>query len=331
MSDDKLSPVNCVHLIIVDLLLPREARAGLRISAMEKILARGKRQTLPAIPVETLLGDLFGLSGGTASVCAAFDGLPKGIWMRADPVHVRLERDRVVLLPEVNVSNEESSEFCASLNAHFAGEGMEFFAPHANRWYVRLEALPGIETVPLSQAAFCDMRENLPEGGDERRWRQIFNEIQMLLFAHPVNEMRESSGELPINSVWFWGNGEIARVSSPFDHVSGDDELSEMFASFSGTPFSRWGKQWRGSSENELLVYTGLRRALQRGDLSAWQKALQDFENDYARPLLQALRQGRISRLNLDILGAGHLHRLTLERMDAWAFWRNSRLLEEGP
>jgi len=43
-----------------------------------------------------------------------------------------------------------------------------------------------------------------PKGVEALHWHQLFNEIQMLLFSHPVNEAREVRGELPVNSVWLW-------------------------------------------------------------------------------------------------------------------------------
>ena len=320
-----------IHLVIADLFLPRDfaASAGLRLPALQKILARGKMQMHPAISCEVLLSELFGVHGGVAPVSAVFDGLGPGIWMRADPVHVRLQREQVVLLSNVDISAEESAMFCTSLNAHFAGQGMEFFATHANRWYVRLDKLPDIATVPLSQASGRNIHGNLPRGTDERRWRQLFNEIQMLLFAHPVNEVREASGELAVNSLWFWGEGKDAQASSLFGHASSDEVLTEMLSSSAGIPFKPWQPAWQSENGDELLVFTGLRNSLKRGDLSAWRAALQDFETGYAKPLWQALRQGRIARLNLDVLGGDHLYRLSLDRRDAWAFWRGSRRLDE--
>ncbi len=320
-----------VHLVIADLLLPKDfaASAGLRLPALEKIMACGKIQMYPAVSCEVLLNELFGVHGGIAPVSAAFDGLGPGIWMRADPVHVRLQREQVVLLPDVNVSDEEAAKFCMSLNAHFTGQDMEFFAPHTNRWYVRLDVLPDIATVPLSQASGRNIHGNLPAGADERRWRQLFNEIQMLLFAHPVNEAREAQGDLPVNSLWFWGEGRGGQASSPFSHASSDEVLTEMLSSSAGIPFKLWQPEWRSENGDELLVFTGLRSSLQRGDILAWRAALQNFETGYAKPLLQALRQGRISRLNLDILGGDQLYRCSLERMDAWAFWRGSCRLDE--
>ena len=204
-----------VHLLIPDLFLPgdfaAEACAGLSVPALEKMLGRGRSKILDPVPLENLLCVSFGVpcaaDAPIAPISAAFDGLAAGCWLRADPVHLRLQRDQMLLLPVTEISASEAGEMCASLNEHFAGQGMEFFAPHSHRWYVRLDSLPRIRTTPLSQVVGGDVRSVLPSGEDAAHWHRVFNEIQMLLHAHPLNEAREARGEPIINSVWFWGGG----------------------------------------------------------------------------------------------------------------------------
>ena len=102
-----------------------------------------------------------------------------------------------------------------------------------------------------------------------------------------------------------------------------------MFAQAADIPFSAWANQWHAEDclGQQLLVWTGLRSALQRGDLPGWQTELQDFENGYAQPLFAALRGGKIARLQLDVLGEESIRRTRLTRGDAWAFWRRSARL----
>src|SRR5450759_922275 len=284
-----------VHLVIPDLFLPKdfaaEVSAGLSVPALQKLLGRGastKPLVLSAVegaartyglgfPLEDLLCELFDIpfqgEAPIAPISAAFDGLAAGCWLRADPVNLNLQRDQL-LLAGVQVGSEEAAALCASLNAHFAGQGMEFFAPHPQRWYVRLNALPLMRTTPLSQVIGGDVRGALPSGAEAARWHQLFNEIQMLLYAHPLNEAREARGESTINSVWPWGGGSsvMGLLQKSYGNVSSDAVLVEMFAAVAGVPFSAWQKQWRNEAYDgkQLLVWTGLRSSLQRGDLAAW-------------------------------------------------------------
>jgi hypothetical protein len=330
-----------VHLIIPDLFPPKdfaaEACRGLSLSFLEKLLGRGRSEMLEAVPLENLLCELFGVPCQTgapiAPISASFDGLGAGCWLRADPVHLRLQRDQMLLLPNTEISASEADQMRASLNTHFVGQGMEFFAPHPQRWYVRLDKLPRMSTTPLSQVIGGDVRGTLPTGEEAARWHQVLNEIQMLLFSHPLNDTRDERGALTINSVWLWGGGCNVNLSSKknYEQVSSDEVLVDMFAAAAGIPFAAWFEQWRDTknSGKQLLVWTELRSALQRGDLAAWRTALQDFETGYVQPLWQALRSGRIARLQIDILARNSIRRVLLTRGDAWAFWRRAGGLAE--
>jgi hypothetical protein len=154
-----------------------------------------------------------------APISAAYDGLPAGFWMRADPVHLRLQRDQM-LLSQTALSADEAVQFCSALNEYFAGQGMTFYAPHPQRWYVRLQCLPDMQTTPLSEVIGGNVRGALPRGNDGQHWHQLFNEMQMLLYSHALNEAREARGELPVNSLWLWGGGATASLQARHTFVS---------------------------------------------------------------------------------------------------------------
>jgi len=327
-----------VHLVIPDLFLPKDFAAegcrGLSLPALEKLLGHGHSEIFEVVPLENLLCELFGVfchgDAPVAPISAAFDGLSDGCWLRADPVYLNLQRDQM-LLAGMQPSVEEAAQFCASLNAHFAGQDIEFFVPHPQRWYVRLDKPPRICTTPPSEVLGGNVRNALPVGEDAARWHQLFNEIQMLLFAHPINHAREERGDLMINSVWFWGGGcsENVAPQKNYDAVVSDEMLAGMLAAAAGIPFTKLTEQWSQSTGEgkQLLVWTGLSSSLQRGDLAAWRESLQDFETGYAQPLWQALLSGKLAQLQLDIRCEYSIRRVQLKRGDAWAFWRRARPL----
>jgi hypothetical protein len=333
-----------VRLVIPDMFLPGDIAAGisadLRLPNLERLLGRGRGEVLAPVALEDLLCNLFGMSSSetapVAAVSAQFDGLGAGCWLRADPVHLRLQRDRVLMLEAPDIGADEATAMCASLNKHFAGQDMEFFAPHPQRWYVRLDALPVIRTRPVSQLIGGDVRGSLPEGADAPRWHQLLNEMQMLLYSHPLNEIRSARGALEINSLHLWGAGDSSDTlpQQSCDAASSDDVLVEMFAAAAGIPFSAWSGHWTVSPRDgtQLLVWTGLRTALQNGDLEAWRNALSAFETGYAKPLWDALRSGKIKLLQIDIPGREGLLHIELWRGDTWKLWRrNSRLAKYSP
>ena len=328
-----------VHLVVPDLFLPQqvatEACAGLALPALETLLARAKPAPLSTESLEAWLCGVFGVADqAIAPVTLRADGLEPGAsyWLRADPVHLSLQRDQLILQADVPLTADAATQLCASLNAHFVGDGLHFFAPHPQRWYLQLDAAPEMNTCPLAQVAGRNVHAHLPQGADALRWHGVFNEIQMLLFEHAVNQAREARGELPINSVWLWGGGyAVGELTRPYAKVCGNSDLAAAFAQVAGIPCNALPDDATqcvtGDDGDVLIVWEGLRRALQYGGIHAWRDGLQGFEQGCAEPLLDALRAGRIQRLTLDTLQAGAARRFVLTRGAAWKLWLRSQTL----
>ncbi len=318
------------HLVVPDLFLPQEiaadACAGLRLPMLEKLLARAQSAPLPIDNLETCLCEAFGVEGqAIAPVTLLADGMQPGAayWLRTDPVHIQMQRDQMVLQADVPINADEAAQLCASLNTHFTAEGLHFFAPHPQRWYLRLDNAPDMVTRPVAQVAGKNIRAFMPHGPDALRWLGVFNEIQMLFFEHAVNQAREARGESAINSVWLWGGGSAAgQLARPYSRVCGDSPLAAAFAQAAGIPLAADEFTVAGNDGDVLFVWEGLRSALQQGDLHAWRVSVQRFEQVCVAPLWAALRAGRITQLTLDVLGAGGARHFELTRSAAWKLWR---------
>jgi hypothetical protein len=325
--------MNHLHLLIPDLFPPQdiaaEVCAGLHLSALEKLLARGNVSTLPAETLDASVCAAFGVSA-VAPVRAAADGSQVGAayWLCADPVSLQLNRSQVLLLPDVMPSSEEAAALCASLNEHFAGMGLHFSAPHPQRWYVQVDAEPQMTTTPLRQVVWQDAKVHSPQGVDAMHWQRIATEVQMLLHAHPLNQARAERGELPINSLWFWGGGRAMPLAPAFDAVGGDCDLVGAFVRAADMqPVESLQAMLDGQCANGLWVCIAPGEALQRGDLCAWREAVQQVEQQYAQPLLKALQAGQLQRLTLEVLREDAAHRVELTRGAAWKLWRSARPL----
>jgi len=321
-----------LHLLIPDLFLPQdiatEVCAGLHLPALERLLGRAASSTSPAATLEDRLCGEFGAQAA-APVRAAADGLDagEGYWLCADPVNLQLQRAQMLLIPDVEVSREEADALCDMLNVHFAGTGMQFFAPHPQRWYVRLDEEPQLATSPLRQAAWCDAKFHQPQGADALRWQRIITEIQMSLYAHPLNQAREVRGEFTIGSLWLWGGGRALPLQRAFDAVGGDSALAGAFARTAGVPQADTLPMLAGDYASVLWVCEAPGSAALRGDLHAWREAVQGVEHELARALLRALQIGHLRQLILEVPGGNGSQRFELSRGDAWKLWCVARPL----
>lgn len=322
-----------VHIVVPDLFLPpllaKEVCAGLQLPVLEKCLARAKVQALSAHSLEAWLCEAFNVpEAAIAPVTLLADGLSPeaAYWLRADPVHLHLDRNQIILQTNVAPSLDEAAQLCAHLNQHFAGSGMQFFAPHPRRWYLRLDEEPGLTTHSVYQVEGRNTRFYLPQETSGMKWRAVMNEIQMLLHGHPFNQANEARGALLVNSVWLWGGGRAVELARPFDVLYGDSDLAQSFARAANIP-QEPGVAVKASFENALYVWEGLSAALRRGDFHAWRESVLAFEQDWMSPLLRALAAGEVARITLDAVQEEGSRRYVLTRAMLWKLWRRSQPL----
>jgi hypothetical protein len=128
-------------------------------------------------------------------------------WLYASPVHLVLQRDSFSLaeLVPLPLESEEIDALTTALNKHFEADKIQFFW-HEKQWFLRLDSNPNIQTTAPEVAINKDISVYLPTGDGAIQWAKFQNELQMLLFAHPVNTTREVKKLPVINSLWCYGN-----------------------------------------------------------------------------------------------------------------------------
>lgn len=335
------------HLLIPALFPPsaltreNDPLHGVAAPALQALLARGNCMLTPASDMESWLCETFGVARQQDYPSAAFSALGDGLdagsgcWLHADPVHLGVERDQLILTEAsaFPLAREEADALIVTLNQHFAPDGLNFVASLPQRWYLRLEHAPALTTHGLYQAAGNNIHALLPAGPDAMRWRALLNEVQMLLFEHPVNVAREARGIAPVNSIWPWGAG-ILPQSSPhcsFEGVWGNDPLVRGLARAGSIADDRlpenaatWLKHLHPG--NHLAVLDSLLPLACYGDAHAWRDQLAWLEQHWFAPLKQAVQGGHITLTLHAPTPAGTLA-CTASRSGLWKLWRPARSL----
>ena len=317
-----------------DKRLLEAATQNLRLPALETLLGRGSLQACPAEGTEAALCQALGIARQQdwplAPITLEADGQQAGgaYWLRADPVHLRVMRDRIVLADSsaLNLSQQEADELSASIAQHF-GDALSPIPLHPQRWYLQLAHPPRLTTTPLSVATGRDIHPIQPQGEESQHYRALLNELQMLLFAHPVNQARELRGELPVNSVWLWGGGiKPDPIQPALTLYANDHEACALGKHCSAqlhptpTKLEKSLIQKRSVIQLDALTPAGL-----CGDAYAWREALRAMEQDWFAPLLSALRTIDSQGLHLSDPVNGKSH--YLRQTDIWKIWRRSRKL----
>lgn len=313
---------------------------GVSLPALEELLSRAKRGAAGDPGLEQTLFTLFKIKTAgdadlpVAAVTRQWDAQDAAgyWWLRADPVHLRADRDRLVMLGNtlLNISGEEGAQLAAELNRHFKDEGWNLEATNARRWYLRLAGDPHVRSDVLPEVVGQDILHHMPRGPDERRWRGVLNEAQMVLHASAVNRFRETQGELPVNSLWFWGGGVLPQVpQGEWSQVWGNDALTQGLASLARVPCATLPEsaaEWleEGAPGEHLIVLDGLREKSQFGNVEGWLEFLQTLQDYWLAPLFAALKQGGLAALIL-YPADGAAYKVTAR--DAKRWWVRRRAL----
>lgn len=298
--------------------LGRPAAPGL-----ERLLARGGRRSPEVADPYALLLGLFGIAveaGGTgpvAPLCRLADGgsPDDACWLRADPVHLVVDRDRVYLGGVVPVPEEEAQDLAAACHPLLEEERMRLETTGGGRWYLRVPDCPKFQAVPPGAAVGGDVAALLPAGPAAAPWRSLLTELQMALHGSSVNAARTARGEPEVNSLWPWGAGRLPEVAVGCwqgVHAGDDDSgcLARGLGLRAGLP--------TGPVPGGLEALSGEGWQLVVLEPPADHEALAGLDSAWFEPALRALRRGRLRSLGLFTEAGVWL----LGRRDARRWWR---------
>lgn len=317
-------------MITAVLLLPEWKRCAASPVVAEGVLAGwcARGDFMPAVEAEgAILRGLLDWPGNSMPVAALSRQFDAGdaagsAWLRADPAHVRADMStaRMLACGELGLSSAECASIEADLKPLFGDAGFEFEARRTDRWYVRAPDATGLPSgASPDEAMGDDLKLHFPAGPAGRRWRQLSNEAQIILHNHPVNAARARRGAVSVNSLWFWGAGVlpdfvragVCGVLSPRAEIRA---LAALAGVSSGPldPAAFEAALASPAPSSPLL--------LDLADLRA-----QALEVDWLQPVQAALRERRISRIELRFASAQRLRVKHSHRLRIWRRLRGLR------
>jgi hypothetical protein len=251
-------------------------------------------------------------------------------YMHADPVHLRADLDHAVLTSSLDlaISEQESMLLCNALNQHFNQDGLTFIRLNKDQWLVSSENKITINTTPLVDATGRNINFLLPHGEEAGTWNKILTEAQMLMHSHEINISRENSGQQSINSLWFYGCGElpehadnnISSVCSDHDMLKGlarHNACDYLPVPVSPADYMEYLVNKQSDGVN-LLHISGLEHLINYTDVSLWLNELGDILNRWLYPLVRAAHDNNIKLLLYPCNGQKY-HPV---KYDALKFWK---------
>ena len=208
-------------------------------------------------------------------------------WAWLTPCHWQVNSDHVRMAApqDTDISAEESHTVMQTLQAFLREDGIALHGLHDGNWLALGAAFNGLATASLARASGGAVDYWLPRQAQAQPLRRLQNEMQMLLYTHPVNDARAARGLLPINSFWISGTGTLP-------------------ADFQATP----------DTDNVLL--DALRAPGLRNDAAAWAAAWQALDAGPIQALLEQARRG--APVALTLCGDSAAQTFSLQPQGLW-------------
>jgi len=240
----------------------RAALATLKLPNLERLLARltpagddAQDESTLSPPHERALAAALGLPGGDghlpwAALEARELGLPAAAagqgWGLMTLCHWQVGIDDVALGDpgQLEIAAEESAALLAAVRPFFEEDGITVHAtPDPGHWLAHSALFEGLATASIDRAVGHPISEWSPLTEASRPLRRLQNEMQMLLYTHPVNDARTERRVPPINSFWLSGTGPLPAEAAADAATPELDERLRATALRDDAP--GWAEAWQ--------------------------------------------------------------------------------------
>lgn len=129
-------------------------------------------------------------------------------WAYITPCHWAMGREHATLTDPaaLELTPEDSQTLLAAMQPYFATEGITLHYAAPERYLAEGEVFRTLPTASLDRVLGRNVDPWLPPS---RAMKLLQNEMQMLLYTHPLNDERSAKRLRPVNSFWISGTGAL--------------------------------------------------------------------------------------------------------------------------
>ena len=176
----------------------------------------------------------------------------------------------------LELREDESRALLAIMQPYFETDGITLHYLAPERWLAEGELFRDLPTASLDRVLARNVDAWLPDAQQAGPLRRLQNEMQMLLYTHPLNDARELERQLPVNSFWISGTGLLPA------------EDGRVFA-----------ERERGQVREQVSAPRNLAEAVFKEDWTAYAEAWGELDANDIAQLLARQRAGETVRLTL--------------------------------
>jgi hypothetical protein len=165
--------------------------------------------------------------------------------------HATLSDPAALALPE-----DESRALLAAMQPYFETDGITLHYLTPDRWLAEGELFRSLPTASLDRVLGGNVDAWLPgaKSVGAKNLRRLQNEMQMLLYTHPLNDARVRQLQLPVNSIWISGSGALPEPLPTPEEVSVPRSLAQAVFADDWAAYAQAWTQLDTSAVAQLLA-----------------------------------------------------------------------------
>ena len=175
-------------------------------------------------------------------------------WAWVHLCHWHVRNGQVTMLPTGAVSPQDSDALLDAMRGYFAEDGITLHAWQPGLWLAQGEVFRQLPTAAMDRVlgrqiapwlVGASLSEHTPA---VKLVRRLQNEMQMLLYQHPVNAARS----LPLNSFWVSGSGALPATTESAGPQPAPFLIDSLTAPALSGDVDGWLQTWRALDADVL-------------------------------------------------------------------------------
>ncbi len=137
---------------------------------------------------------------------------PGAAWAIITPCHWAMGREHATLTDPatLELNEADSRTLLVAMQPYFATEGITLHYAAPMRWLAEGDVFASLPTASPDRVLGRNVDRWLPPS---KQIKLLQNEMQMLLYTHPVNDQRAAKGLRSVNSFWVSGSGALNDIA----------------------------------------------------------------------------------------------------------------------
>ena len=183
-------------------------------------------------------------------------------WAWITPCHWAMGREHATLADPTALAlrEDESRALLAAMQPYFETDGITLHYLRPERWLAEGEMFRNLPAASLDRVLGRNVDAWLPDAKSARTLRRLQNEMQMLLYTHPLNDERAAQRQLPVNSFWLSGTGALpaSKISVIKSEISIPRSLAQAVFN---DDWAEYAKAWAALDAGEVAQLLARQRA----------------------------------------------------------------------